>query len=140
MKDDGVYLRHARDAVDAVLTYTASGREHFFADRRTQDAVVRNLEIIGEAVKRLSVDLRNAYPDVPWRQIAGMRDKLVHEDQRREAERRIEKLFLEGVRSGRAKGSVEDLFKRLRRFVDERAGGKKVKRRNGKAARSHTRG
>jgi len=79
VKDDGVYLRHVRDAVDAVLTYTASGREHFFADRRTQDAVVRNLEIIGEAVKRLSVDLRNAYPDVPWRQIAGMRDKLVHD-------------------------------------------------------------
>ena len=49
------------------------------ADRKTQDAVVRNLEIIGEAVKRLSPDLTGAHVDIPWRQIAGMRDKLIHD-------------------------------------------------------------
>jgi antitoxin ParD1/3/4 len=65
---------------------------------------------------------------------------LIREDQRREAERRIEELFLEGVKSGRAKGSLEDLFKRLHKFVDERSGEKQVKRGNGKAARSHARG
>ncbi len=66
---------------------------------------------------------------------------LIREDQQREAERRIEELFLEGVRSGRAKGSVEDLFKRLHKFVDERSGqGKPLKRSNGKATRSHARG
>jgi antitoxin ParD1/3/4 len=65
---------------------------------------------------------------------------LIREDQRREAERRLEALFLEGVKSGRAKGNVEDLFKRLHKFVDERSGKKQVTRGNGKATRSHTRG
>lgn len=66
---------------------------------------------------------------------------LIREDQQREAQRRIEDLFLEGVRSGRARGSVEDLFKRLHKFVDERSGeDKPMKRRNAKAHRSNTRG
>ncbi len=66
---------------------------------------------------------------------------LIREDRQRQAERRIEELFLEGTRSGRAKGSIEDLFKRLHKFVDERGGGERpVKRTNGKATRSHPRG
>jgi uncharacterized protein with HEPN domain len=44
VKDDRVYLLHARDAIDAIVAYTAEGRGHFEADRKTQDAVVRNLE------------------------------------------------------------------------------------------------
>ena len=44
-----------------------------------QDAVVRNLEIVGEAAKRVSADLRGRAPGVPWREMAGMRDKLVHD-------------------------------------------------------------
>ncbi len=79
MKDDCVYLLHVRDALEAIATYTVGGRDAFMADRKTQDAVIRNLEIIGEAVKRLSPSLTNAHPGVPWRQIAGMRDKLVHD-------------------------------------------------------------
>jgi len=53
-------------------------QEEFLEDTRTQDAVVRNIEVIGEAVKRLSKDLRQAYPDIPWRTMAGMRDKVIH--------------------------------------------------------------
>jgi uncharacterized protein with HEPN domain len=68
------------DAIDAILGYTVDGRDAFFADRRTQDAVIRNIEIIGQAVKGVSEDTRGLEPDVPWRQIAGMRDKLIHED------------------------------------------------------------
>ena len=79
MKDDRFYLLHVRDAIDAITAYTAAGRDAFLADQKTQDAVIRNLEIIGEAVKRLSSRVTNAYPDIPWRQIAGMRDKLVHD-------------------------------------------------------------
>jgi uncharacterized protein with HEPN domain len=79
VKDDRAYLLHVRDAIDAVLAYTTGGRAQFFTDRKTQDAVIRNLEIIGEAVKHLSEDVTSAHPDVPWRQIAGMRDKLVHD-------------------------------------------------------------
>ena len=45
----------------------------------TQDAVVRNLEIIGEAVKRLSAGFRSEHADVPWKRIAGMRDKVIHD-------------------------------------------------------------
>lgn len=51
----------------------------FFTDRKTQDAVVRNLEIVGEATKRLSQTLKDAHSDIAWRPIAGMRDKLIHE-------------------------------------------------------------
>ena len=78
MKDDTVYLRHIADAAQRVREYTVDGRDAFFADKKTQDAVLRNLEIIGEAVKRLSTELRDAYPDIPWKQIAGMRDILIH--------------------------------------------------------------
>lgn len=79
MKDDRVYLLHIRDAIDAVLSYTADGRQSFIADRKTQDAVVRNLEIIGEAAKRVSEPTRQGHGDVPWKRIAGMRDKMIHE-------------------------------------------------------------
>lgn len=68
-----------RDAIDRVLAYTESGREEFFAGLMIQDAVVRNLEIVGEAAKRVSPDLRERAPGVPWREMAGMRDKLVHD-------------------------------------------------------------
>ena len=78
MKDDAVYLRHIADAAQRVREYTADGRDAFLADKKTQDAVLRNLEIIGEAVKRLSTELRDAHPDIPWKQIAGMRDILIH--------------------------------------------------------------
>lgn len=53
MKDDLIYLLHIRDAILYILEYTASGKDSFFADRKPQDAVVRNLEIIGEATKAL---------------------------------------------------------------------------------------
>ena len=79
MKDDRIYLFHIRDAIQHILTYTEAGRESFFADRKTQDAVVRNLEIIGEATKHLSQALKDAHPDISWKPIAGMRDKLIHD-------------------------------------------------------------
>ena len=78
MKDDRVYLLHVLDAANRVSEYTREGRDYFFADRKTQDAVIRNLEVIGEATKGLSDPLRAAYPQVPWKQIAGMRDTLIH--------------------------------------------------------------
>ena len=51
----------------------------FTEDRKTINAVIRSLEIIGEATKKIPRDVRNKYPLVPWREIAGMRDKLIHE-------------------------------------------------------------
>jgi uncharacterized protein with HEPN domain len=79
VKDERVYLLHAIEAIDAILSYTADGRDEFLADRKTQDAVIRNIEIIGQAVKGVSDETRALEPSVPWRQIAGMRDKLIHE-------------------------------------------------------------
>lgn len=52
--------------------------EAFLIDIKTQDAIIRNLEIIGEATKKLSEQLRTKYPDVPWRSMAGVRDRLIH--------------------------------------------------------------
>ncbi len=79
MKDDRVYLNHILDAVQRVSQYTAGGRETFFANPLIQDGVVRNLEIIGEAVKRVSDALKAKHPGIPWKRIAGMRDKVIHE-------------------------------------------------------------
>jgi uncharacterized protein with HEPN domain len=79
VKDQKVYLLHAIDAIDAIVRYTTEGADGFFADAKTQDAVIRNIEIIGQAVKGLSDETRSLNPAVPWRQIAGMRDKLIHE-------------------------------------------------------------
>jgi uncharacterized protein with HEPN domain len=65
-----------RLAVDYVKAVT---REQFDGDPKTQDAVIRRLTIIGEATKRLSAGLRNRHPEIPWQQMAGMRDVIVHE-------------------------------------------------------------
>jgi uncharacterized protein with HEPN domain len=68
-------LEAARRAVDfsAGLTY-----DNFLKDIKTQDAVIRNIEIIGEAAKNVSEKTRGNYPEIPWKLVAGMRDKLVH--------------------------------------------------------------
>ncbi len=54
-------------------------REDFLQSKIVQDAVIRNFEIIGEAVKNLSPDFRKEYSEIEWRKIAGMRDKLIHD-------------------------------------------------------------
>ncbi len=79
MKDDRTYLLHIRDAISQIQDYSREGREPFFADAKTQDAILRKLEIIGEAVKHLSEETKSRAPGIPWRAISGLRDKLTHE-------------------------------------------------------------
>ena len=79
MKDDVAYLKHILDSTEKIESYIAVGREEFAAKSHWQDAVIRQLEIIGEATKRLSPDVRTQYPEVPWRRIAGLRDVLIHD-------------------------------------------------------------
>jgi uncharacterized protein with HEPN domain len=79
VKDDRVYLLHMRDAIDDIAAFTRDGEEAFFADKKTQHAVVRSLQIVGEAAKRISPETRAASADIPWRSIAGMRDRLIHD-------------------------------------------------------------
>ncbi len=80
MKDDRVYLEHIRDALLEFATYTSVGRDSFFADRMRQDATLRKLEVIGQAVKNLSEEAKTRQPQIPWKQIAGMRDKVIHDN------------------------------------------------------------
>jgi uncharacterized protein with HEPN domain len=75
---DEVYLRHVLDAIRSIEGYIEGGRDDFFASSMQQDAVVRQLEVIGEAVKQLSAEVRDQQPEIPWREIAGMRDVLIH--------------------------------------------------------------
>lgn len=79
MKDDRTYLLHIRDAIARIMEYTGGGKESFLASPIAQDAVVRNIEIIGEAAKRLSEKFKNEHPTIPWKRISGMRDKVIHE-------------------------------------------------------------
>lgn len=79
-KDDTLYLRHILDAIRRIEEYSSGIDEETFATNPlVQDGFIRQLEIIGEAVKKLSSGPREQYPDVPWKDIAGMRDKLIHD-------------------------------------------------------------
>ncbi len=78
MKGDQVYLRHILDAIERIESYISVGRDVFMTASHWQDAVIRQLEIIGEATKRLSQNLRSQHDEVPWRRIAGLRDVLIH--------------------------------------------------------------
>ena len=75
---DALFLVHVLEATADIETFTVEGREAFMSDRKTQSAVIRQLEIICEAVKNLSPALTQSEPIVPWRQIAGARDRLIH--------------------------------------------------------------
>ena len=79
-RDIRVYLEDILESIEKIEEYTqAIDREDFLRKSQTQDAVLRRLEIIGEAVKHIPKRVRNNYPDIPWQQIAGMRDILIHE-------------------------------------------------------------
>jgi uncharacterized protein with HEPN domain len=79
MKDERLYLSNIKECIERIQEYTRGGRDNFMQTPMIQDAVIRNFEIIGEATKRLSPELRNMYSDVPWQQMAGLRDVLIHD-------------------------------------------------------------
>ena len=79
MKEDRPYLEHIREAIQRIRSYTADGWEAFARNTMAQDAVVRNFQVIGEATKQISEATRQRHPDIPWRQIAGFRDVLIHD-------------------------------------------------------------
>ncbi len=79
-RDDSVYLRHILEAIGIVGEYlTDIDYETFSGTRLLQDGVVRQFEIIGEATKNLSQEVRQISPKIPWKNMAGMRDKLIHQ-------------------------------------------------------------
>ena len=79
-KSSAVYLHHILECIARINAYTnAIDEQAFLKDFLIQDAVIRNFEVIGEAVKKVDPALRRKYPDIPWKNIAGMRDKLIHD-------------------------------------------------------------
>lgn len=76
---DVEYLADTKEAILRINAYTEQlSYEQFLEDKKTQDAVVRNLEIIGEAVKNISEESKSRFPQIPWKDLAGVRDKLIH--------------------------------------------------------------
>jgi uncharacterized protein with HEPN domain len=105
MKSDLLYLSNIQDCIQRIESYTVEGKEKFLETPMIQDAVIRNFEIIGEATKRLSPELKSAYPDVAWKQIAGLRDILIHD-------------YLK-VNLNRVWGIIEQSLPQLKQTVEE---------------------
>jgi len=79
MKDDKVFLQNILECIVKIETYTNAGKEEFMNSGLIQDAVIRNLEIVGEATKRVSQGIKEQNQEIPWRQMAGLRDVLIHD-------------------------------------------------------------
>jgi len=79
MKEDLIYLKHILHAIERIEEYTGNLKyEDFVINYLVQDGVIRQLEIIGEATKHLSGTITGTYSDIEWKDVAGMRDKLIH--------------------------------------------------------------
>jgi uncharacterized protein with HEPN domain len=80
VRDNLAYVRHIVESIEVIEGHLHGvTKENFWGSVLLQDAVIRRLEIIGEATKKISMSFRERYPELPWRQMAGMRDTLIHE-------------------------------------------------------------
>lgn len=77
-KDNSVYVDHMLDCILRIDEYVES-KEQFYSSRLVQDAVVRNLQVMSESSQRLGDEVKQLYPDIPWKQISGFRNILVHD-------------------------------------------------------------
>lgn len=79
-KLDIIYIYHIRDSINKIYEYTESISEEVFKSKSIyQDSVIRQIEIIGEAASKLSNSFKEKHPDIPWKNIIGMRNKLIHD-------------------------------------------------------------
>ena len=79
MKDDRLYLIYIQEAIARIEEYTQDGEEFFLDDRKTQDAVLRNLHTLAESSQRISSTLKEKYPQVDWRILSAFRNVMVHD-------------------------------------------------------------
>lgn len=78
-KDPFIFIKHILDNINIIQNYMKNKTKYdFIKDQKLQDAIVRRLEIIGEASKNIPSSFRKKYPETPWQNIAGLRDKLIH--------------------------------------------------------------
>jgi uncharacterized protein with HEPN domain len=78
-KDPRVYLVQILECIQRIEMFTSDGMTAFYQDERTQDAVLHNLAVIGEAAKRVDMAYRAQHPTIPWRSMSGLRDVLIHQ-------------------------------------------------------------
>ncbi len=78
MKDASLYLKDMLDHLEKIERFTKDGREAFMRDDKTQLAVIRAYEVVGEITKRLPASLREAHPQIDWKRLMGFRDFLAH--------------------------------------------------------------
>ena len=79
MKDDRLYLHQLLERCHRITRFIAPGRQAFMESEALQDAVIRNVEVIGEAAKRVTAATRARLPELDWKAICGMRDVLIHD-------------------------------------------------------------
>ena len=78
-RDWTLFLQDMLESIENIAQYTSGmGFQDFLKDTRTRDAVVRNLEVLGEAARKLPSGIRERYPEIPWAQIVGLRNRLIH--------------------------------------------------------------
>jgi uncharacterized protein with HEPN domain len=80
VKDDLAYVEHILDCIRKINEFSEGlSFKEFSCNELVQDAIIRNIEIIGEASKKISSNTKQIYFEIPWKEIAGMRDKLIHD-------------------------------------------------------------
>ncbi|MBI4155411.1 DUF86 domain-containing protein [Candidatus Woesearchaeota archaeon] len=78
-KDPLIFIRHILEAIGNIESFSRGiSREKFDKDKLIQSAIIRQIEVIGEAVKNVPVDFTNKHPNIEWKKIAGTRDKIIH--------------------------------------------------------------
>jgi len=78
-KDPKIFIEHVLECINRIEEYVEGvTKDEFFMSTQLQDAIIRRIEIIGEAVKNLPAEIKKRYPDIAWKDVAGMRDVLIH--------------------------------------------------------------